>query len=168
MSSSIVKVLYEAGKLQGLPKTIAYNMHYEVISGSVSYGVSGTLSDWDVVGVCIPEKRQIFSHLAGVIPGFGKQKKRFSTWQKHHINYKEKEYDICIYNIVDFFNLCMDMNPNLISCIFVPANCVLHSTQIGNLIRDSDDYLYGKHYDLYFPRSTERHDVLLHETTLDE
>jgi len=143
MGSSIVKELYEAGKLPGLPKFIPTNMCYEVISGSVAYGVSGTVSDWDIVGVCIPTKELIFP--TGIIPGFDKQKKRFSTWQKHHIDYKDKEYDICIYNIVDFFRLCTEMNPNMVALLYVPDNCVLHITQIvGNLIRENRHIFLSK------------------------
>ena len=149
MGSSIVKELYEAGKLTGLPKFIPTNMCYEVVSGSVCYGVSGEVSDWDIVSFCIPSKVTLFPHLAGVIQGFGKQKKRFSTWQKHHIDYKEKEYDITVYSIVDFFNLCMDCNPNMLSYLYVPDNCVLHSTQIGNLVRENRSIFLSKKV---FPR----------------
>ena len=145
MGSSIVKELYEAGKLQGLPKFIPTNMVMEVVGGSVSYGVSGKLSDWDIVGVCIPSKAELFPSIFNdVIPGFGKQKKRFSTWQKHHISYKEKEYDITVYNIVDFFNLCMQCNPNLLDVCYVPDNCVLHITAIGSLIRESRSIFLSK------------------------
>jgi len=144
MGSSIVKELYDAGKLPGLPKFIPTNMVMEVVTGSVAYGVSGKVSDWDIVGVCIPSKIELFPHLAGVVQGFGKQKKRFSTWQKHHINYKEKEYDITVYSIVDFFNLCMQCNPNMIDICFVPDNCILHSTQLGNLIRENRHLFLSK------------------------
>ncbi len=141
---SVIKELYEAGELQGLPKFIPTNTCYEVLTGSTAYGVAGKVSDWDIVGVCIPDKVSLFPHLAGRIEGFGKQKKRFSTWQKHHITYKEKEYDITVYSIVDFFNLCMDMNPNMIDYLYVPDNCVLHSTQIGNLVRENRHIFLSK------------------------
>jgi len=122
-------------------------MHMEIISGSVAYGTSGTVSDWDIVGICIPRKEEIFP--TGYIEGFGKKRNRFRTWQKHHIDYKEKEYDICIYNIVDFFDLCMNCNPNMISYLYVPDNCVLHSTQVGNLIRENRSIFLSK---LCWPR----------------
>jgi len=145
MGSSIVKELFDAGKLTGLPKFIPTNMCYEVVSGSVAYGTSGEISDWDVVGFCIPSKETLFPSIFGdVIPGFGKQKKRFSTWQKHHISYKEKEYDITIYNIVDFFNLCMQCNPNMLDYIHTPDNCVLHTTNIGSLVRQNRSIFLSK------------------------
>ena len=137
MSSSIVKQLYDAGKLPGLPKFVPHNMCYEVLTGSTAYGVAGKVSDWDVVGFCIPSKEELFPHLAGHIQGFGKPRKPFSTWQKHHIEYRDKEYDITIYSIVNFFDLCMNMNPNMVDLLFVPINCVLHSTVIGNFVREN-------------------------------
>jgi len=129
------------------PNFILTNTQLLVLSGSTSYGVSGSVSDWDLVGICIPSKEELFR--PGVIPGFGKPKKRFSTWQKHHINYKEKEYDITIYNIVDFFNLCMSANPNLVDIIFTPDNCVIHSTSIGDMIKENRHLFLSK---LCWPR----------------
>ena len=106
--------------------------------------MAGKVSDWDVVGFCIPSKEEIFPHLTGNIPGFGKQKKPFATWDKHHIEYKDKEYDITIYSIVQFFDLCLGMNPNMVDLLFVPINCVLHSTAIGNLVRDNRHMFLSK------------------------
>ena len=144
MGRSIVKELYDAGKLPGLPKFVPTNMCYEVVSGSVCYGVAGKLSDWDVVGFCIPSKAELFPHTVGSIVGFGQPPNRFKTWQKHHIDYKGKEYDITIYNIVDFFNLCMNCNPNMLDYLHVPDNCVLHSTVIGGLVRQSRHLFLSK------------------------
>ena len=129
------------------PNFVLTNTQFLALSGSTAYGVSGSVSDWDLVGICIPSKEELFQ--PGVIPGFGKQKKRFSTWQKHHINYNEKEYDITVYNIVDFFNLCMSANPNLIDIIYTPDNCVLYITSIGSIIRESRHLFLSK---LCWPR----------------
>ena len=84
------------------PKWLSQNIHYEVITGSVSYGISSDTSDMDVVGFCIPEKQVLFPHLAGEIPGFGRQIQRFDVWQQHHIMDKEarQEYDFSICSIV--------------------------------------------------------------------
>jgi len=149
MGSSIVKELYDAGKLPGLPKFVTTNMCHEVISGSTAYGVSGTVSDWDIVGICIPKKEMIFPHLAGNIVGFGHQVQSFKTTHRTGITHKEKEYDITVYGIVRFFDLCMEMNPNMIALLYVPDNCVLHSTQIGNLIRENRSIFLSK---LCWPR----------------
>ena len=46
-------------------------------------------------------------------------------------------YDLTIYGIVKFFNLAMENNPNVIDSLFTPVNCVLHSTRVGNLVREN-------------------------------
>ena len=136
--ASIVKRVYEK-QLAHPPKWAMDNTVLECLTGSVSYGASNDTSDMDVFAVCIPPKREIFPHLYGRIVGFGKQEPRFTQWEKHHIQDKEKqkEYDIKLYNIVDFINLCMDNNPNMIDQLFCPRNCVLYSTQVGEYLREN-------------------------------
>ena len=46
-------------------------------------------------------------------------------------------YDLTIFGIVKFFSLAMENNPNVIDCLFTPATCVLHSTRVGNLVREN-------------------------------
>ena len=46
-------------------------------------------------------------------------------------------YDLTIFGIVKFFALAMENNPNVIDCLFTPATCVLHSTRVGNLVREN-------------------------------
>ena len=48
-----------------------------------------------------------------------------------------RTYDLTIYGIVKFFNLAMENNPNIIDSLFTPVNCVLHSTRVGNLVREN-------------------------------
>jgi predicted nucleotidyltransferase len=111
----------------------------EVMMGSVAYGVNEEgASDVDVYGFCIPPKDVIFPHLRGEILGFGKQINRFEQYQQHHVEDKEarKSYDISIYNIVRYFQLVMENNPNMIDSLFVPHRCVLHITKVGNMVRD--------------------------------
>lgn len=121
------------------PSFVPLNIHYETMMGSVAYGVSSDASDIDLYGFCIPPKATIFPHLAGHIEGFGRQKQGFAQYQQHHIKDKEtgKEYDISIYNIVKYFQLCMENNPNIIDSLFTPVRCVLHCTQIGNKVREN-------------------------------
>lgn len=125
-------------KLITPPKFLLDNVAYMTMMGSVAYGVSNVGSDIDVYGFCIPPKDTIFPHLAGQIPGFGRQIKRFEQWEQHHVkDSTEKEYDFSIYNIVKYFQLCMENNPNMIDSLFVPRRCILHSTQIGELVREN-------------------------------
>ena len=140
--SNVVQELVDK-KLAHPPKWLPNNCHYLTMMGSVAYGVSSDTSDMDVYGVCIPPKELIFPHLAGEIMGFGAQKKRFNVWQEHHIKDasammgKGREYDLAVYNIVDYFQLLMQNNPNMIDSIFTPDNCVLHITRIGTMIREN-------------------------------
>ena len=137
--SSIVKHLKERNAITP-PPYVTDSIQYEVIMGSVAYGVSSDMSDVDVYGFCIPYKDMVFPHLKGVIPGFGRQQQRFDQFQQHHIkdpSGQNKEYDLSIYSIIKYFQLCMDNNPNMIDSLFVPRRCVLYSSQIGELIREN-------------------------------
>jgi len=120
------------------PPWLPNNTHYLCQMGSVAYGVAGDDSDSDLYGWAIPPKETIFPHLAGEIYGFGRQIQRFEQWQEHHIidESNKKEYDFAVYNIVKFFQLCMDNNPNMVDALFVPERCVLHCNAIGNIVRE--------------------------------
>lgn len=120
------------------PKWLPDNVHYEVITGSVAYGVSSDTSDMDVVGFVMPPLDMMFPHLRGEIPGFGTQVARFEQYSQHHIYDAEasQEYDFTMYSIVKFFNLCMENNPNMVDTLFVPQRCVLHCTPTAQIVRD--------------------------------
>ena len=139
--SSVVARLAER-KLAGPPKFLPDAICYETMMGSVAYGVASDTSDVDVYGFAIPNKEMIFPHLAGEIPGFGTQIKRFEQYQEHHIQDPDalggtgRTYDLQIFSIIKFFQLAMENNPNIIDSLFTPASCVLHSTKIGTLVRD--------------------------------
>lgn len=120
------------------PSFLFNNVHYECMTGSIAYGVS----DVDIYGFAIPPKFMIFPYSHGYIVGFGKEPETFSQFQKHHI--QDKEYDISIYSIVRFFNLCMENNPNMVDALFVPERCVLHSTAIGNHVRQNRKLFLSK------------------------
>lgn len=120
------------------PKWLPNNTCYLVVMGSQAYGVSNDASDQDIYGMCIPPKELIFPHLAGEIPGFGRQIHRFEVWQEHHVQDKDRqvEHDFAVYGIVKYFQLCMENNPNMIDSLFVPQTCVIHTNQIGVLMRE--------------------------------
>jgi len=127
------------------PKWLDDNIVYLTIFGSIAYGAADTtkISDFDVYGICIPNKSEVFPHLKGDIVGFGRNPQRFEQWQQHHIfdpdalGGKGREYDFSVYNIVKFFNLLMENNPSCIDTLFTPYECILHITKVGNLIRDN-------------------------------
>lgn len=139
--SSVTQSIVEKGLVKP-PSWLASNVHYEAITGSIAYGVSEDTSDFDVYGWCIPPKDMIFPHLRGEIPGFGRQVQRFEQFQQHHVNDPEalggkgRQYDLSIYSIVKWFHLVMEGNPNMVDALFVPANCVLRATQIGQRVRE--------------------------------
>ena len=133
----ILDNLYKANRIHP-PKWMLPNTSYITIMGSQAYGVSSDDSDLDVYGFCIPPKDMIFPHLAGEIQGFGRQIQRFEQWSEHHVKdpNKEVEYDFVIYSIVKYFQLCMENNPNMIDSLFTPRNCVIHSTNISEMVRE--------------------------------
>jgi predicted nucleotidyltransferase len=139
--SSEVQRLHKLGLLNS-PKWLPNNTQYEVIMGSMAYGVSTDYSDLDIYGFAIPPIGLVFPHLEGEIPGFGRQIQRFDQYQEHHIEDasarggKGQEYDFSIYGIVKYFKEAMAGAPNLIDSLFVPQNCILHATHIGQMVRE--------------------------------
>lgn len=134
MSSRLERV-YRKGLITP-PKFLISNMHYEVQMGSVAYGVSNDNSDMDIYGFAIPPKHIVFPHHDGVIFGFDKNFPKFDQFQQHHIKDDKIEYDFSIYNIVKFFRLVSDNNPNMLDALFVPRRCVLYSSEIGEMVRE--------------------------------
>jgi predicted nucleotidyltransferase len=135
---SYINLLTKKGLISP-PKWLPDQVMYETAMGSLAYGVTQEDSDFDIYGFCIPPKEVVFPHLDGEILGFGRQKKRFNQYQQHHIfdSNSGKTYDITIFNIVDYFRLLMDNNPNIIDSLFTSTTCVLHCTQVGNLVREN-------------------------------
>lgn len=140
--ASIVKKLYDQQKLECDP--YISTTQYEVITGSYAYNVSQDLSDTDIYGWCIPPKRIVFPQEQGIIQEFDDDYERFDQYQKHHIMWNEKEYDITIFNIVKYFKLCMENNPNMIDTLFVPESCVIHSSDIGRYVRSKRNVFIHK------------------------
>lgn len=134
---SYIKKLHKRGLITP-PNHVLSGIHYETMVGSIAYGVPTDISDVDIYGFAIPYLDMVFPHLAGEIQGFGRQIQRFQQYQQHHIKDESsgKEYDVSIYNIIKFFQLCMDNNPNMIDSLFTPQRCVLFCTRIGDMVRE--------------------------------
>ena len=139
--TSVVQRLADR-KLVTPPPFVGGSIQFEALMGSEAYGVSSGQSDRDVYGFCIPPKGLVFPHTTGEINGFGRQIKRFDQYQQHHVEDAEAmggagcQWDLAIYNIVRYFQLCMENNPNMIDSLFVPDRCVLFITKIGTMVRD--------------------------------
>jgi predicted nucleotidyltransferase len=127
-----------------VPKWLQNNTMFLTYMGSHAYGVARPDSDFDVYGWCIPPKNFLFPHLDGHIEGFGERPNKFDQWIAHHITHKEKEYDFNVFNIVKYFQLCLDGNPNMIDSMFTPLNCILHSCAISNMVRENRQLFLSK------------------------
>lgn len=143
---NLLKQLYNKGLVQPPAHYVIDDLQYLAMMGSVAYGVSNDTSDVDVYGFCIPSHEILFPYEHGHILGFGKKPPNFEQWQQHHVIDKEsrKEYDFTIYNIVKFFQLTMDCNPNMVDALFVPNRCVLYQTAIGKHVRDNRKLFLSK------------------------
>jgi uncharacterized protein len=140
--SSKTQYLIKQGLLKSPPKFLEAGVQYEVIMGSIAYGVAEDHSDMDVYGFAIPPRDWVFPHLRGEILDFDEAGSQFEQIQQHHmldksaLGGKGREYDLVIYSIIKYFRLLMDNNPNIIDSLFVPRNCVLYSTTIGEIVRE--------------------------------
>ncbi len=141
--SSHIQLLAQKGLLPQPPDFLAEAVQYEVIMGSVAYGVSNDSSDMDIYAFAIPPKEMMFPHLRGEIPGFDECAVQFEQYQQHHIQHDDalggrgRVYDVTVYAIAKYFRLLLENNPNIIDSLYVPENCVLYASPIGQLLRES-------------------------------
>lgn len=128
------------------PEWLVSNTVYLTLHGSQAYGVSTPESDFDVYGVVLPKKEVLFPHLIGKIQGWDRDIPRFDQWEASHVmdEQNDKEYDFNVYNIVKYFYLCRDGNPNMIDSLFTAEDCVLHCNAIGRIIRDNRKLFLSK------------------------
>jgi len=141
--TSYIKKLAEKNLLI-LSNNIKEGLIYEVIMGSMAYGVSKDNSDMDIYAVAIPPKKEVFPHLDGYIYNFHTKVKQFEVFQKHHIKDEKQTFDISIYSIIKYFNLIVENNPNMIDSLFVPRNCITYSNEIGEIIRENKELFLHK------------------------
>ena len=136
---NIVGNLAERGLITP-PSWLPGNTQYLGIMGSEAYGVSEGSSDLDIYGFAIPPKATVFPHLAGYIPGFGAPPDKFETYQQHHIkdpDGKDRSYDIEVFSVVKFADLCLKNNPNVIDALFLPESCIIHCSKAAQIFRDN-------------------------------
>jgi len=143
--SSTVENLTRRGFIRP-PNVVRSNTMYETIVGSVAYGVADEFSDVDVTGFYVPTVDDLFPHLRGHILGYDKDVKAPKAWQQHHIHDtdKNREYDLNIYSITVYFRLCMENNPNMVTTLYTPRQCVLHSTNLAEMVRHKRDLFLHK------------------------
>ena len=125
------------------PSFLINNTCYLTTVGSYAYGTYNDKSDFDLMGFCIPPKSVVFPHVDSVIQGFGTQKEPFLQFECQQftdpsaLGGKGRIYDLNVYNIVRYFHLIMENNPNFLGSLFTPFECVLHITQIGQMVREN-------------------------------
>jgi len=142
--SSVTQKLTKKGLISP-PSFVPTNVMYETIMGSEAYGVSTDSSDMDVYGFCVPTKEIVFPHLAGELAQFDwkPDKKRFGQFLADHVDVEDerggkgRQYDLTIFNIVKFFKLVTENNPNVVDSLYTRQECVLHITQVGNMVREN-------------------------------
>lgn len=130
----MIKQLSQAGKIHP-PSWLPSSVQLLVKMGSHAYGCATDDSDIDLYGFAIPPLGDLLPHVRGEILGFGKQLKKFEQYGEDHIQHDGLDYDINIYNVTKFFQLCMQNNPNMIDALFVPEDCVVGSTPLGDMVR---------------------------------
>lgn len=121
------------------PKWLPDNTQFLGYAGSAAYGVSGDTSDMDCFGFVIPPREIVFPFSdGGRIYGFGDQGERFRVWSEHHVKLPDegRSYDFSVYNLVDFFHLAFENNPNVLDILYLPRRCILHSTKIAEHVRE--------------------------------
>lgn len=141
--ASHIQQLCKSGLINDAPAFLAGAVQYEVVMGSIAFGVSSDTSDFDVYGFAIPPKDDAFPHLRGEVPGFDACTPSFKHFQKHHIydaqalGGRGRTFDVTVYAMARYFQLLLENNPNIIDTLFVPRNCVLHSSPIGEMVREN-------------------------------
>lgn len=123
------------------PNFLCTNTMYLTRMGSVAYGVSTDNSDQDLYGVCIPPRDYIFP--PNHIDGFDNKDLNFHQWQQHHVKDKSANggkgcsYDFSIYNIVNYFKLVSENNPNTLDSLFVRREHIVHITKSWENVREN-------------------------------
>lgn len=136
--------MIELSELTTAPDFIKSDTQFLCKMGSHAYGINGPGSDIDIYGFCIPPLQYLLPHTTGHIEGFGRQQNNFEQFQVDHIKNNEELYDVSIYNIAKFLHLCMDNNPNMIDCLFVPDDCIIYKSPIANLILNNKNIFLHK------------------------
>lgn len=127
------------------PRWYISNLQYLTIMGSHAYGTTLDDSDIDYYGFSIPPKEILFpSSCGGYIHGFDDQLKQVKPYVQHHINYDNKSYDISLYQITQYFKLLANNNPNIISSLFVPFECIVFITSTGQIVRENRKLFLSK------------------------
>lgn len=134
----------EDRKLIHPPKWLTSNVHYLVIMGSRAYGTETPESDYDIYGWCIPPLDVLFPWRKGLVYGFDNFPNFEQFEVKNPISDNGKELSFNIYNITKYFYLCANNNPNMLNSLYVPQNCILTYSPIGQMVRENRHLFLSK------------------------
>lgn len=119
------------------PTWLPSNTHYLTIMGSQAYGVATDWSDNDVFGIAVPPKDYIFK--PDLIQGYDPIGPTFNCWTNNHVEDKSagKKYDFRVFNVTKYFHLMEKNNPDVLDSLFVARECIIHTTEAWEVIRES-------------------------------
>lgn len=128
--------MVKSGRIE-TPNFNVTDVVYETHMGSTAYGTSTDTSDLDIYSVVVPHPHIVFPHLVGHISGFSDRAVRFENLQAHNVEYGGRQWDVSVYNIVRYFQLCLDNNPNMIDSLYTPEDSITYITSVGRTIRNN-------------------------------
>ncbi len=141
--------IIEALRAAEAPIWLPSNVKYLTITGSVAYGCSTDMSDKDIYGFAVPQKREIYGD-GGEIVGFDVPIARFQEWQKHGFQCGETTYDFTVFSIVKYFKLLAGGNPNCLDTLFTPPDCKIYETSASKLLVDNRKLFLSKEMTVKF------------------
>lgn len=149
----LVEELTKKGLLRP-PAWLPDNVLYLTVMGSTAYGCAmpDSGSDLDVYGAVCPPKRIVFPHTENHVRGFGKKlvPETFNVFCQHHVvdpdahGGKGQEYDVDVKNVVNYFQLCMENNPNMLDTLFTSQHSVLYSAPCWQMVRENRHLFLSK------------------------
>ncbi|MCK9556371.1 nucleotidyltransferase domain-containing protein, partial [bacterium] len=137
------KVLHDSGCFDR--DWIVDNMQYETIVGSYAYGANTEESDFDIYAYTIPPKEILVPNFHGYFYGFDDNIPSFYQYTTNgKFRYKKLEAEGTIYNIVKYFRLVMENNPNMLDSLFTRDHLQTHRTEIGKIVVENRKLFVSK------------------------
>ena len=150
---TFLKDLKESYKVPGLhpPQFVLDDLAYLTYTGSLVYGVNNDMSDRDLVGFVVPPEEIMFPQYHGIMPGFDKDYAPFEQWVQNKVtDHDGVIWDFTVYNIVKFFRLTLDGNPNMLDTLFTHDRFVVEANKVGKHVRENRKHFVNlKCYDRF-------------------
>ena len=127
------------------PNFLADGLLYETMMGSTVYGANVSPSaDLDLYAFCLPPVQYVNPAAVGLVSGFD-ELPVFEQYQVQHVMVSGVgEVDLTVYNVVKYFKLCRDGNPNMLDSVFTKDKHVTYCSPKGKLVRDNRDLFLSK------------------------